>query len=112
MTHGVYSVVRHPSYTGALGLAVGWMLCVLDRRGAVVSVCEGVLEARVVGGRGHWDTVVTGVWACAWTVGVGVLWVLLCKRMDKEDAMLERNFGEAWRAWAKRVPYRLVPGVY
>lgn len=53
-----------------------------------------------------------GVWACAWTVGVGVLWVLLCKRMDKEDAMLERNFGEAWRAWAKRVPYRLVPGVY
>ncbi|KAF8553267.1 hypothetical protein OG21DRAFT_1464357 [Imleria badia] len=113
VTHGVYGVVRHPSYTAALGLAAGWMLCVLDRRGAVVSVCTGVLvRAFNFGGDGwgdwHCDAVVTGVWV----TGVGLLCVLMSRRMDREDAMLEENFGEAWRAWAKRVPYRLIPGVY
>ena len=50
----------------------------------------------------------TGVWVTL----LGILFVTLSKRMDKEDAMLEKNFGEEWRAWAKKVPFRLVPGVY
>lgn len=54
----------------------------------------------------------TGVWACMWAAVLGTLYVVMSERMDKEDAMLERAFGEAWRAWAERVPCRLVPGVY
>ena len=42
---------------------------------------------------------------------LGMLFVALMKRMDNEDAMLEKNFGEEWRAWAKKVPCRVVPGV-
>ncbi|KAG8215485.1 hypothetical protein J3R82DRAFT_9116 [Butyriboletus roseoflavus] len=106
VTKGVYSIVRHPSYTGGIALAVGWLLLVLDRRGWLVGVC-----ARWAGG-GSGDAVVTGVWACGWATALSVMYVLGNQRMNKEDAMLEKNFGEEWRAWTRRVPCRLVPGVY
>lgn len=63
------------------------------------------------GGRAD-EMVMTSVWACVWATALGMLYVVSNKRMNKEDAMLEKNFGEEWRAWAKTVPYRLVPGVY
>ncbi|KAF8439979.1 hypothetical protein L210DRAFT_3630813 [Boletus edulis BED1] len=87
VTHGVYGIIRHPSYTGAFGLGMGWLLCVFDRRGVIVSLVAsgGDLGQWSSGGDGRMD------------------------RMNNEDAMLEKNFGEEWRAWAKRVPYRLVP---
>ena len=53
-----------------------------------------------------------GVWACMCMTGLGLLWGFIRARMDNEDAMLEKNFGEEWRAWTKKVPYRLIPGVY
>ena len=113
VTDGVYGVVRHPSYTAILALAVGWLLCVLDRRGCVVSLFAGLDPSQASGpgrdGSGHAVVaVLTGVWVTL----LGILFVTLSKRMDKEDAMLEKNFGEEWRAWAKKVPFRLVPGVY
>jgi len=37
-------------------------------------------------------------------VGVG--------RMGREDKELRGAFGQEWDAWARRVPYRLVPGLY
>ncbi|KAF8553268.1 hypothetical protein OG21DRAFT_1523237 [Imleria badia] len=79
VTDGVYGVVRYSGYTGFITCMVGYLFCVFDRHGPVVSVWARLLEA-----------------------GIG--------RMDKEDVMLEKNFAEEWRAWAKRVPYRLIPG--
>ncbi|KAI9457835.1 hypothetical protein HD554DRAFT_2141346 [Boletus coccyginus] len=110
VTHGAYGVVRHPSYTALVGLVVGWLLCALDRRGWVVSAaCARLLS----GGHGRRKrAMATGVWACMWAAVLGTLYVVMSKRMDKEDAMLERSFGEAWQAWAERVPCRLIPGVY
>jgi len=33
-------------------------------------------------------------------------------RMKAEDIMLRTEFGTRWDDWKKRVPYRLVPGIY
>jgi protein-S-isoprenylcysteine O-methyltransferase Ste14 len=87
-----------------MGPVVGGLLCMLDRRGCVVSVIAGLAQASEAA-----VSMVTGV---VWVTVLGTLSVGLSKRMDKEDKMLEKNFGEAWRAWAKKVPCRLVPGVY
>ncbi|OAX34911.1 hypothetical protein K503DRAFT_663250, partial [Rhizopogon vinicolor AM-OR11-026] len=48
------------------------------------------------------------------------LWValttVLCSgvggRIQKEEVMLEKHFGEQWRRYRKKVPYRLVPWLY
>lgn len=34
------------------------------------------------------------------------------RRVPLEDEMLYNALGEEWESWAKRVKYRLVPGVY
>lgn len=88
----------------------------LDRRGWVVAVCEGWIQNRTTSGAdGLGNGTGTGtvmVLAGVWVTALGMMYVVVKKRMNKEDAMLGENFGEAWRAWAKRVPCRLVPGVY
>ena len=33
-------------------------------------------------------------------------------RTKAEDRMLEEHFGGEWRAWAEKVPYRLIPYIY
>lgn len=33
-------------------------------------------------------------------------------RSPVEDEMLQRALGEKWEIWAKKVKYRLLPGVY
>ena len=113
VTDGLYGVVRHPSYVGLHMLAVGWLLCALDPRGWVVSVCAaGLSGARWGMDRCARDGIVTPMLACMWATALATLLIGIHQRMGREDAMLERHFGEAWRAWAKKVPYRLVPGVY
>ena len=42
-------------------------------------------------------------------LSIGIFFV---RRMDSEDAMLGKAFGEEWRAWVKKVPYKLIPLVY
>lgn len=36
----------------------------------------------------------------------------LLKRPAVEDRMLQRVMGDEWMDWAKRVKYRLIPGIY
>ena len=94
---------------------VGWTLYLFDLRTRVVHVCAAHFPfwASSVGGvLGNCHAMVTSAFACLSVSALGSSCVVVSKRMDNEDAMLEKNFGEAWRAWAKRVPYRLVPGVW
>ncbi|KAI6030816.1 hypothetical protein F5J12DRAFT_310948 [Pisolithus orientalis] len=102
VTSGPYSIVRHPSYSACLLMQTGQMLFWLDRNSWLVT-CSGLLPADE-----HAMTRV--LWAArAFMLSVGYVWIL---RVNHEDAMLEKSFGKEWREWAKKVPYRLIPGVY
>jgi protein-S-isoprenylcysteine O-methyltransferase Ste14 len=47
----------------------------------------------------------------AHTVIVGTLWTVL-RRMKSEDDAMRRQFGKKWDAWARDVPYLILPGIY
>jgi protein-S-isoprenylcysteine O-methyltransferase Ste14 len=38
--------------------------------------------------------------------------IMLFKRMDAEDRMLQQTFGVQWVRWAQEVPFKLIPGIY
>ncbi|KAH7924997.1 hypothetical protein BV22DRAFT_1012119 [Leucogyrophana mollusca] len=103
VTSGPYSFVRHPSYTGALCVAMGISLCHLNPRSWLVT-CSGLFPTSDAG----ITNTLVGAWACICTV----VYFGLKSRMEKEDAMLEGTFGTEWRLWAKKVPCRLIPWVY
>jgi protein-S-isoprenylcysteine O-methyltransferase Ste14 len=49
-----------------------------------------------------------GTWL---STGIFVIFVLL-GRTRKEDEMLQREFPEEWAAWAKKVPYKMIPFIF
>ncbi|KIJ64764.1 hypothetical protein HYDPIDRAFT_89466 [Hydnomerulius pinastri MD-312] len=96
---GPYSIVRHPSYNGMWICQAGVTLIHGSRgswlRESGVLSIPGVKEA-------------VEVFCVAILVGI----IGLLGRIDGEDCMLHEAFGERWVRWAKRVKYRLIPGVY
>lgn len=38
--------------------------------------------------------------------------LLLLNRIPKEDLVLKNEFGKEWEEWAKKTPYRVIPGIY
>ncbi|KAI5828724.1 hypothetical protein K523DRAFT_243862 [Schizophyllum commune Tattone D] len=93
VTDGVYSIVRHPSYTAAVAACIGFYMAQLCP-GSWVYEYTGLVPTAVLG---------TGL-SATMVVGLG-------KRIQTEDNMLKNNFGEQWQEWAKRVPYRIIPGL-
>jgi protein-S-isoprenylcysteine O-methyltransferase Ste14 len=103
-----YSLVRHPSYTGAIisvyalniayGASGGWL------RGVVWPwlTQDASLLARVTVG--------------AMALGVAFVDLIIplgaWQRVSEEDGMMRKQFGQEWERWAARVPYKLFPGVY
>ncbi|KIK94942.1 hypothetical protein PAXRUDRAFT_417269 [Paxillus rubicundulus Ve08.2h10] len=105
ITSGAYAIVRHPSYTGGLGTGIGLFLCILSPNLLIVALSSLFPDSDSKIG-------MTNVLRCTCvSVFVG-LSLGLVHRMNNEDAMLEKNFGEEWKEWARRVPYRLIPWVY
>ncbi|KAL4064844.1 hypothetical protein V8B97DRAFT_1986532 [Scleroderma yunnanense] len=102
VTEGPYSIVRHPSYTAAMFMLVGRVLSTFDRNSWLVA-SSGLFP---------YDEI--SLTHTLWSLRVFALLLapLITIRMNSEDEMLEKTFGEEWRAWRQRVPYRLVPGVY
>ncbi|KAF9238463.1 hypothetical protein BU15DRAFT_75161 [Melanogaster broomeanus] len=105
VTSWPYSVVRHPSYTGSIGVGLGGLLCAFNRRSWLVA-CSGLVPGLDAESR------LTNVLACTWVSMVVAICIGMMQRIRNEDDMLEKNFGEQWKEWARRVPYRTVPWVY
>lgn len=99
VTSGPYAFVRHPSYSGVVFGVLGTLL---------VHFGPGSWWARV----GWFGTLGGQAYALGWCVMEAyVLWGILC-RAPTEDALLRKQFGAEWDAWAARVPYRVIPGIF
>ena len=96
---GPYGFVRHPSYSGGLLVQFG-RVCWFCSRGSWVRE-SGVLDTMT--GSVFFYGLALFLWTMA-VFGVG--------RMGREDKELRRAFGDEWDEWARRVRYRLIPGVY
>lgn len=101
ITSGPYSIVRHPSYTSGAIALLGALLC-HTIPGSWSIECSGIFTS--------WWTpyMITGCWVFAMTVAS----LVIGPRLDKEDALLRNHFGAEWDQYAKRVPHRLMPGIY
>ncbi|KAL4061998.1 hypothetical protein V8B97DRAFT_1919485 [Scleroderma yunnanense] len=102
ITSGPYSIVRHPSYLGAICMLVGSVLCAFDRKSWIVASSGLFPHDEVSSTRTLWFLRALALSLSSLALG----------RMNNEDAMLERTFGKEWRAWVEKVPYKLIPGVY
>lgn len=103
VTSGPYSIVRHPSYAGGLGVFLGIMLCHFHTRSWLVS-CSGVFPSS--------DQGVKLTLGCIWAGSFSLLYFGLGGRIQKEEVMLQGNFGDQWKSYLQRVPYRLVPWLF
>lgn len=100
ITTGPYAIVRHPSYTGMMMMCLGFIILSGSRgswlRGSgVLAKIPGVLPIVIA------ETSLSATVICA-----------LFPRMKREDRMMQSTFGEEWEAWARKVKYRIIPGVY
>jgi len=99
VTTGPYAIVRHPGYASSWIALLGMSLIYASPGSFVRS--SGWLST-------YFGRAVLGVWIIQVTLSV----VLSRARSVSEDAMLRRHFGEEWDSWSKRVPYRLLPGIF
>ncbi|KAG0706261.1 hypothetical protein DFH29DRAFT_903039 [Suillus ampliporus] len=99
VTSGPYSVVRHPSYTGLLLQCVG-IIVMYGAQGSWMRQ-SGILQVPFI-------QVLAAVSFFLFAVSA---WLAI-SRPSVEDKMLQGALGEEWETWAKRVKYRLLPGVY
>ncbi|TFY77564.1 hypothetical protein EWM64_g6444 [Hericium alpestre] len=99
VTHGPYSIVRHPSYVGSFFAMTGMVL-------ATFGPGSWLSEA---GWTGSVPVQCVAVAMCWWA---GHVLLGMTRRTAVEDRVLKKEFGVQWDKWAKRVPYRLIPGVY
>ncbi|KAH7926707.1 hypothetical protein BV22DRAFT_1045868 [Leucogyrophana mollusca] len=99
VTDGPYAFVRHPSYTAVISAVVGLTFVHLSP-GSFARSC------------GWLDTVFGRTLLGVWVIQTILSSVALFARTKREDVMLKEHFGEEWENYARRVRYRVVPGVY
>ncbi|KAF8124147.1 hypothetical protein EV363DRAFT_1271670 [Boletus edulis] len=99
ITTGPYAYVRHPGYAGLVLCTAGLVILHLDA--LKTGGGEGIGRIGVsVGTR-------TVALVCTMLGTVGTI-----RRMQDEERSLRARFKGEWEAWAQRVPYKFVPGVY
>ncbi|KAJ7703309.1 hypothetical protein B0H17DRAFT_922837 [Mycena rosella] len=96
---GPYHTVRHPGYAGVF-LTVAGVVCLNASPGSWLREC-GALQTTVG------MSVVITCGALVAFIAAGLLF-----RMSREDAALEKHFGEDWVQWSVEVPYKLIPGLF
>lgn len=102
ITHGPYSVVRHPSYTGFLMMMAVQMLADFGAgswwRAAIANSSQSLVAVYIL----------TGLYFVLPLFALTVLF----SRVRKEDLALKESFGQEWIKWSERTRYRLLPGIY
>ncbi|THU78091.1 hypothetical protein K435DRAFT_737915, partial [Dendrothele bispora CBS 962.96] len=96
---GPYSVVRHPGYAAFFLMNSGVMLVHYSAGtgvGPIIALFSPLLALVY-----NWTIFCVSAWVCYYFV----------QRSAVEDGVLKEVFGSEWDAWAKRVPYRFVPGI-
>lgn len=99
VTEGPYGYVRHPSYTAWIVGTLGVGLMPLTHGSWLYE--RNLAQTR----KGRIVLALGAVW---WMFGA----IGLTSRIPTEERMLNREFGEKWDAYTKRVPYRLIPYVF
>jgi len=99
VTSGPYSVVRHPSYA-AYVLQYAGLAVMYGSQGSWLRESE-ILQMPIA-------RVLAAMCFFMFTAGVSTG----IRRVPMEDRILHGALGEEWENWAKRVKYRLIPGVY
>ncbi|KAG1880472.1 hypothetical protein C8R48DRAFT_588549 [Suillus tomentosus] len=99
VTSGPYSIVRHPSYTSYLLQYVG----IVITHGSKWSWMRqsGILQLPYM-------KVSVVIALLLFTAAIP----FIINRSSVEDKMLQRALGEDWEDWAKKVRYKLIPGIY
>jgi len=99
ITTGPYTFLRHPAYTGALLVFVGYTTLIFTR-GTMLQEClipAGGIWVRFIA----WFMVSYRAYVVSW----------LARRTQDEDAMLRRQFGAEWDKWAAKT-YKMIPFVW
>ncbi|OAX34910.1 hypothetical protein K503DRAFT_411247 [Rhizopogon vinicolor AM-OR11-026] len=103
VTSGPYSIVRHPSYSAGWFLFPGILLCHLHPQSWLVT-CSGIFPSS--------DQAVKWTLTCIWISLCCFFYNVVGSRVRKEEEMLEEHFGDEWKCYTKKVPYKLVPWLY
>lgn len=98
-TGGPYTYVRHPAYTG-------WIL-----------QCAGLALWNGGVGSWAWESGVLShpfgqILASSFLAVEAYMCLSMVHRCSQEDMLMGEKFGAEWLAWARRVPYRLLPYLY
>lgn len=101
ITHGPYGIVRHPSYLGIALVLTGIIIAEASPNSYLTS-CGVFATYPVV----RWIFV---GWAAMleWFV-----YSLAIVRPAVEDSNLRAAFGEEWEEYHKRVPFKILPGIF
>ncbi len=89
VTNGLYAYVRHPSYTGLYGAIIALKVLFLNQHGA--PSCIGIS----FGDNWIGETIPTMVF-------FGIIWWVMMRRVNEEEKMMEKEFGQKWRNYREK----------
>ena len=96
ITHGVYSYIRHPSYTATPFIFAGVLLTITAPGSVLYDYLGFDLTRKLI--------IVLGLAAARGSY-------VLVGRAEVEDQVLRKEFGEEWEEWARVVKYKFIPGL-
>ncbi|KAJ4378259.1 hypothetical protein N0V86_005959 [Didymella sp. IMI 355093] len=102
VTSGQYAYVRHPSYTGLFTVLLATSLLFLRQRGLASCWLPMVDKNLVTDPKYAYLMPV---------IAVGIPIVLFLRRVEDEEAMMEREFGQKWRAYRAQTK-KFIPYIY
>lgn len=100
VTSGPYSIVRHPSYTGALIGAWAYIAFHVVQ-GTYIRSCSPAANTALP----QWIFLLWITLSCGMTTA-------LVARTFAEDRMMKAEFGKQWEDWEAKVRWRLLRGIF